>query len=316
MKKANYYPLMTLLMFTAMACSLPFAMLNTAPTQDASTMQTEVAQKVLADLTSTAAAQPTEAQPTNTAAASKTPESSATSMAVTTSTPDAPAAMCDGALFVTDVTIDDGTNFAPGANFIKTWRLKNTGSCTWNSTYALAFSAGDPMDGMASVALPVSAVAPGTFVDVSVNLKAPPSGGHYVGYWGIKNGSGAWVPVQGASDGHSFYVDINVGGGGADVGPFAVTKVTFNVSREGTCASGKYIIIANVTVNKAGVVNYHWVRSDGATGPGTLGSLTFSSAGKKQATFDWTMSAPDQWVDLFIDDPNNQQFGRANLNCP
>ena len=37
------------------------------------------------------------------------------------------------AQFVADVTIPDGTNFAPGTAFKKTWRLKNIGTNAWNS---------------------------------------------------------------------------------------------------------------------------------------------------------------------------------------
>jgi hypothetical protein len=40
---------------------------------------------------------------------------------------------CDRAAFVADVTVPDGTNFAPGTTFVKTWRLKNNGSCTWTT---------------------------------------------------------------------------------------------------------------------------------------------------------------------------------------
>ena len=41
---------------------------------------------------------------------------------------------CDQALFVDDVNYPDGSDVAPGTSFVKTWRLKNNGSCTWNSS--------------------------------------------------------------------------------------------------------------------------------------------------------------------------------------
>ena len=46
------------------------------------------------------------------------------------------------------------------------------------------------MGGPTSVNLPKS-VAPGQTVDISINLTAPASGGHYIGYWKFKNASGA-----------------------------------------------------------------------------------------------------------------------------
>ncbi|RLC66117.1 MAG: hypothetical protein DRH97_07000 [Chloroflexi bacterium] len=61
---------------------------------------------------------------------------------------------CDRAAYVKDVTIPDGTDLAPGDNFTKTWRLKNTGTCTWTSGYSLVFDHGDSMGGPALSNLP------------------------------------------------------------------------------------------------------------------------------------------------------------------
>ena len=57
-----------------------------------------------------------------------------------------PTAMFDLAQFVRDVTIPDGSTYAPGATFTKTWRLRNAGTCTW-SGYVLVFDSGDAMNG-------------------------------------------------------------------------------------------------------------------------------------------------------------------------
>lgn len=40
-------------------------------------------------------------------------------------------------LFLEDVTIPDGTQVPVGKPFIKTWSLRNTGTCTWDSSYQL-----------------------------------------------------------------------------------------------------------------------------------------------------------------------------------
>ena len=48
-------------------------------------------------------------------------------------------ALCDAAAFVRDVTIPDGTIVEPGRDFTKTWRLKNVGTCSWTTAYALVF---------------------------------------------------------------------------------------------------------------------------------------------------------------------------------
>ena len=98
--------------------------------------------------------------------------------------------VCDQAELVADVTVPDGTNFAPGVAFKKTWRLKNIGTCTWATTYTLVFDSGEKMGGPASVNLAAD-VAPGQTVDLSVDLTAPGTLGNYFGYWKVKNAAGA-----------------------------------------------------------------------------------------------------------------------------
>jgi len=44
---------------------------------------------------------------------------------------------CDRAQFVSDLTAPDGSSFATGSAFTKTWRLMNAGTCTWNASYNL-----------------------------------------------------------------------------------------------------------------------------------------------------------------------------------
>ncbi len=86
--------------------------------------------------------------------------------------------------FVADVTVPDNTPFPPNASFTKTWRLRNTGTCTWQPGTLLVFVSGDAMGGPPSV--PVGVVAPGATVDVSVNLTAPASPGTYRGNWQLQ----------------------------------------------------------------------------------------------------------------------------------
>ena len=124
-------------------------------------------------------------------------------------TPPPVSSTCDKASFVADVTIPDGTGFAGGTSFTKTWRLQNVGTCTWTTSYRLVFAGGDYM-GVSATAfnLPTS-VAPGATIDLSVNLTAPITSGHFIGYWKLRNASGADFGV-GASGQWAVTVDINV----------------------------------------------------------------------------------------------------------
>ena len=246
--------------------------------------------------------------PTNTQVAA---HPTATNVPPTVAPPPSATPNCDIAQYIKDVTIPDGTNFNPGDTFTKTWRLKNIGTCTWTG-YALVFDSGDAMSGASPIA--IGTVASGQEVDVSVNLTAPASNGNYRGYWRIRNSSNVLIPVQGGHQSKSFFVDIKVGGGGGGSGgPFAVTSVTFSVS--GGC--GGFNITANVTANGAGQVTYKWIRSDGAIDTNVHPPIVFASAGTQSVNTSWSTTASGaKWMAIYIDDPNHQQFDRANFSCP
>jgi len=207
---------------------------------------------------------------------------------------------CDKADFVSDITIPDGTVLDPNETFTKTWRLRNSGTCSWTPSYAVVFSNGDAMSGPATQAL-TGNIDPGQTMDISVNLKAPATAGDYRGYWKLRNAAGGLFAT--------FYVDIKVSGPGA----FAVSGV--NLSVTGSC--GNFQIEADITTNGAGTVTYKWVRSDGAIDNATHPDLVFASAGTQSVTTSWATNASgDKWMDIYIDQPNHQQFGRANFSCP
>ena len=121
-----------------------------------------------------------------------------------------PQSRCDAASFVSGVTYPDGSNVPLGGTFTKIWRLKNTGTCTWTTSYALVFVSGDQLNAPSAVALPTN-VGPGQTVDLAVNLTAPNQTNHYRGYWKLRNASNALFGIGPAADGN-FYVDINVTG--------------------------------------------------------------------------------------------------------
>lgn len=110
----------------------------------------------------------------------------------------------DSSQFVLDVTVPDGSDYAPGAAFTKTWRLQNIGTTTWTTEYKLIFISGVQMGDVASVAL-ANPVAPGATVDISVDMVAPSTTGNHKGYWRMTNASGIGF-------GDQIYVEIEVVG--------------------------------------------------------------------------------------------------------
>jgi hypothetical protein len=106
------------------------------------------------------------------------------------------------------VTVKDGTVFAPDTNFVKTWRLKNVGSCSWSDEYLLVFASGEQMDGPGRSEIDEQ-VDPGETVDISVELESPGSPGRYRGYWQLSTPGGDEFGI-GEDQEDPFWVEINV----------------------------------------------------------------------------------------------------------
>ena len=129
-------------------------------------------------------------------------------------TPSAPVlaltqvASCYAAQFVSDVTVPDGTIFTPGSSFLKTWRLKNVGTCTWTSDFQLAFISGTSMDAPNNITLGKDVLPNGT-IDLSVSLKAPAAPAEYTGNFQLRTPSGVIFGL-GKNANKPFYVKIRV----------------------------------------------------------------------------------------------------------
>lgn len=312
-----------LVLFLITACNLP---VNSTPTLEPEAAKTAAAQTVDAlrtqiagTLVPTQGQQKTVTQPplkTQTTAPTNVPTATAipaTKTPVPSSTPI--PIPCDRLDFVTDVTVPDNTVYSPNVTFTKTWRIKNSGSCSWTPSYKLVFVSGDSLNGPASVALPGN-VNPGGTVDLSVSLKSGDSPRTYQGFWKLQNAGGSnfgW----GANASQPFYVQIIVGTTATPTtAGFVVTSVQ-NVSASPNTWSGvcpfSTTLSADVTASAAGTATYYWVRSsDNAHSP-TM-NIDFSAAGTNHVTF--TMSFTSSFAgfeSLYIDYPNHQQFGNTAL---
>ena len=118
--------------------------------------------------------------------------------------------LCDAAAFVTDVTYPDGSIVGRGNSFTKIWRIKNVGTCTWTTSYALVFVSGEKFGAKDIISLPIS-VEPGKTVDLPIQLTAPNQNGRYRGYWKLRNASGVQFGFGNIAEAN-IYVDVNVSG--------------------------------------------------------------------------------------------------------
>ena len=171
-----------LILFMLAACS-PANVQPTATPLDIGAMQTAVVQTIVADITRTAAAMPTETPvPSQTSAPRPSDTPTPTVTAASTQ------GLCDNSIWVSDASVPDGSQMTAGQAFVKTWKVKNTGTCVWQTGYQIIYAYGEKMGGLPTA---LSAeVQPGAEVEISINLTAPTKAGTYGGYWRLANNNG------------------------------------------------------------------------------------------------------------------------------
>jgi len=121
-----------------------------------------------------------------------------------------PRALCNqaGAGNPIDITIPDDTVISAGQSFVKTWKLENTGTCTWTTAYSATFFYGDRMGAPDAVPLK-GAVSPSQNVEISIEMVAPQSPGSYQGNWKLANPAGNLFGI-GPNGNNPFWVRIVV----------------------------------------------------------------------------------------------------------
>jgi hypothetical protein len=293
-----------------------------ASASNASTIGTAVALTVQAQNTQQAQFTPTPLGVT--AAPSLLPP--ATPGSATQAPPTAPPTGAAGGNFCTasaafvSETVPDGTIEQPGATFLKTWTIKNTGTCPWDSTWKFVFVSGDIMGGAYVYNFPQPA-APGDTVNIPIALVAPTADGQYTGYWKIQS---PWGMTFGDSDsGNPFWVQIVVGSGTPGKGTataYGITSVTYDISQQGDCSSANifYTITATISSNGPLTITYHWQHSDGPTT--SSATLTFNEATTKTVSDVWSVhlgsSNRQRWDQLVITQPFYQAYGKQTFTYP
>lgn len=291
------------------------------PTPDVAAVATAAVQTAEARFTQQALVElATRVAPTSVFTATPLPEA-----AVPTSTPGTDTTPsyeyspgCVYATYIADVTIPDGMLMLPGNTFVKTWRIKNSGSCKWDSSFAMIQIGGDKMGEQTRFPL-TRVVYPGQEVDVSVTLTAPAANGKYVSQWrlAMPGGGSAGVGPQDVN----LTVSIEVASKPKDA--FAVTQVVYGpVVRDpktGCDANGaRYTFSATIFVNGPGELVYQWDREP-FDGVFEGGKLKFTEAGSKQVFFTWTMTRDhpqnwERWVALRVTyEGTDKQYDRVRF---
>ncbi len=187
----------------------------------------------------------------------------------------------DRALFVKDVTIEDDSVVQAETNFIKTWRLQNTGTCTWDSSYKLVFNRGEQMDGPSPADVISTPVPPNGTVDLSVPMKAPAQNGTHFGVWQLYDRNGQPVRML---DGNPQEVSVKIliqdGSGGN------VTKIQgWHYIYSGTKCTNlvQYDIWTSIYTDGPVDVHYVWSTTSGNLSVVSQ-NYSFTSAGSLEVT--------------------------------
>ncbi|XP_014671654.1 PREDICTED: uncharacterized protein C6orf106 homolog [Priapulus caudatus] len=110
-----------------------------------------------------------------------------------------------GMAFISDVTIGEGEAVPPNTGFLKTWRIKNTGSESWPPGCCLRYTQGEQLGSRDRTM--VGPLAPQQCADVSVEMVSPAQPGIYQGQWRMSSPTGMffgeviWVIVSVEEDG-------------------------------------------------------------------------------------------------------------------
>jgi hypothetical protein len=241
-------------------------------------------------------------------------------------------ACIDSAKFVRDVTIPDNTVIAPDTPFTKTWRLENTGSCTWDSSYLVSYISGTTMSQQPGywIVPQGQTVAPRQTVDISVGMTSPVEDGNYGSYWGLRKENGSLMPIQGGANGNSFYVKIKVDDGTVSGN---ITAASIAIEREegsGTVctADATYFVYASITADGSTTAAYEINSTAGQIAAGyfqpspmgpvsvvVTGPLLFDQADTKTIGFRFVGPYPypdDITVNLRV---NGGEWHSSKLSC-
>jgi hypothetical protein len=155
--------------------------------------------------------------------------------------------LTDRAAFVADVTAPDGSPYQINTTLVKTWRIKNVGTATWTTNYALTFVKGEAMTTTTTV--PMSAVVePGKTIDLTLNLVVPAKTGRMRGFWQLRNAAGAFFGVGPAAN-EPIYVDIFAVTDKVVSGPpIQVHSVTLSTANTAVSVPCPYDLILNGTL--------------------------------------------------------------------
>ena len=204
----------------------------------------------------------------------------------------------------------------PGEQFTQTWQIKNSSSCTWDSSYKIIFWDGDVMGGAYVYNFPQPAT-PDQIVAIPLVFIAPATNGTYQSYWMLKAPDGSTFGVGEYSQ--PFFTEIVVSD--AKKPDYGLTSVTYDIVRDpptGCPRNSFYTVYATLTVNGPIEISYYWSQSDG--NESGVKTLEFEEAGSITLSHEWKVglgdSPNDRWMQIIVTDPEYTEYGKAVWSNP
>ncbi|MFN8401661.1 MAG: NBR1-Ig-like domain-containing protein [Anaerolineales bacterium] len=145
----------------------------------------------------------TQLAPTSTAFPTLTPVGITATALSLTPEPSPTSNPCFNLLYISDVTIPDGTRMKPGEKFTKTWLVQNIGGCAWRAGFTFQNVGGDSMRG--SPITLTEAIPTGAKRELSVELVVPS------GINGVIESAWQMADDTGVFFGDTLFVNIVVG---------------------------------------------------------------------------------------------------------
>jgi hypothetical protein len=116
------------------------------------------------------------------------------------------ASGCNDGAFIGE-SLPDKSEVDTGEDFVKSWEIQNTGTCTWEIGYTFAFLPSDSTAGFVGYDVVIrrddETTDPGHSQSFVLHLEAPETPGEYFGYWKLKDNNGVFF-------GPRVYLDIIV----------------------------------------------------------------------------------------------------------
>lgn len=182
MKDIKFLIIILSILMLISACSMP----DTAPVEYTESTATLVVNPIFTTEPSTGLSPARTTEMTAAVTMTATPI-----LTSSTTVPSSGTGACvNSAEFISDVSIPDGSKLAPDTGFVKTWRVKNNGTCSWDNRYSLVFTDGTLFSSYDRLALPF-VVAPGQTIDLSLDMTSPIYPGAYESDWKFQAPNGS-----------------------------------------------------------------------------------------------------------------------------